>query len=121
MTTIHSLEKAVKKAWTKDTCYPPDRNNWTKEKPEIGQCAVTALIVQDEFHGDIVYNSQFDHYYNILPSGKKMDLTKGQFSSKITGPAVVVNRDEILYSPNAQKFKTLQRYRLLKKRLEQED
>ena len=118
MTTIKNLEKAMRKAWSKDTAYPLDQSRWIASTPEIGQCAVTALIIQDEFHGDIVYNARFDHFYNILPSGKIMDLTKGQFNKKVTGPVVIVNRDEILNSANAKKFKTLQRYNLLKQRLD---
>lgn len=116
--TTLSLAKVFRQAWDKKTCFPPVKPDWNSDKPELGQCAVTALIIQDKFGGDIVYNSEFDHYWNVLPSGRKMDLTKNQFPTRVKGSAVIVDRHEILHSANAKKFKTLQRYELLKNRLE---
>jgi hypothetical protein len=118
MSTTQSIEKAIRQAWSRDTCYPLVQNKWSTQRPELGQCAVTALVVQDIFGGDIVYNSKFDHFWNVLPSGRKVDLTKGQFDTRVTGPAVTVERTEILESEDAIKFNTKTRYLLLKKRIE---
>lgn len=45
------IEKALKSSWSKETCYPPWARGWTTENPTKGQCAVTALVVQDYLGG----------------------------------------------------------------------
>jgi hypothetical protein len=115
---IRLLQKAVKKAWDKRTCYPGDLTKWNENLPETGQCAVTALVINDLYGGQIVFNEAFDHFWNILPDGRELDLTKGQFNCKITGEKVLVTRDAILYSPAAKRFRTNSRYHLLKKRVD---
>ena len=45
------LEKALKKSWCKETSYCP--NEWNELNPSLGQCAITALIVNDYF-GEIL-------------------------------------------------------------------
>jgi len=112
------LVEAIKQAWDDKTCYPVVRAFWTPDKPELGQCAVTALVVQDKLGGEILYNSKFDHYWNVLPNGSKLDLTRKQFDTKVAGPAIPVKREEILETEGAKKFKTGHRYKLLKKRVE---
>jgi len=115
---IRVLQKAVKQAWDEATCYPGDLSRWSKNLPETGQCAVTALLINDIYGGEIVFNQAFDHFWNILPNGRELDLTKGQFNRKVTGEKVPVTRDAILHSAAAKLFKTNSRYRLLKKRVD---
>lgn len=65
--------------WDRDTCYPSLRKKWTHLRPETGQCAVTALVVQDLLGGEIVWNKDRNHYFNrVLPS-QVLDLTLKQF------------------------------------------
>lgn len=73
------LYAAVEKSWGADTSASPDR--WTEERPSIGQCAVTALIVQADFGGELlrVVNQGESHYFNRLPTGRTLDWTRAQF------------------------------------------
>ncbi len=117
---IKHVEKAIKQSWDKDTCYPKLADQWTAENPALGQCAVTALIIQHYFNGEILYCEHTNHYWNKLPDGKKIDLTKMQFAkdTKICQDKIK-SRDEILNSQSAIQAKTAQRYQLLKQRIEQ--
>ena len=45
------LQKAVKKSWGVDTAYRDDIPKWLINNPAAGQCAVTALIIDDFFRG----------------------------------------------------------------------
>ena len=48
---VADLQKLLQKAWSKETSFEPD--NWTPENPAWGQYAVTALVVQDFFGGEL--------------------------------------------------------------------
>ena len=85
--------------WSVETSSDPDgwrKRNPVKRKrlirvperlnPAWGQCAVTALIVQDLVGGDLVRvvatlpdNSEVSHYFNRLVDGRDVDLTRHQF------------------------------------------
>lgn len=78
-------------AWCRETSYCPDE--WSEENPARGQCAVTALVVQDLLGGIIVRSVVGDevHYWNeLLPDGTHVDLTREQFPSY---PVDLVRRD----------------------------
>lgn len=107
---LRSLLKALRAAWTAGTSFSPDR--WLPETPSIGQCAVTALIVQDVFGGEILRgaSSEGSHYWNRLPSGLEVDLTADQFSSGSSFGAIEVRpRAYVLSFPE-----TCARYRALR-------
>lgn len=77
------LEKALLKSWSRETSYCSAE--WNESNPSFGQCAVTALIVNDYFGGDIVWsevrlpNSQkISHFFNVI-DGQEVDLTRSQF------------------------------------------
>ncbi|MBI1363082.1 MAG: hypothetical protein GC134_03780 [Proteobacteria bacterium] len=70
--------------WCAETSADPA--NWTPENPAYGQCAVTALLVQDLCGGEIVWaeavlpdGSKVSHYFNRLDGGEELDVTRGQF------------------------------------------
>lgn len=115
---ILKLSEAFKLSWGKETAYPSDATNWTKEIPSTGQCAVTSLIVHDEFGGKIHKNSKFNHYWNELPSGRIVDLTKDQFN---TTEEIIsegnVSKEDLLEGERAIRAKTNERYNLLKNRV----
>ncbi len=77
--TEAELTKAIAKSWSRDTSDDPQ--GWSYSNPARGQCAVTALIVQDFFGGDLLCtNINFTlHYWNLLPNRCELDLTRGQF------------------------------------------
>lgn len=79
---IKKVENRFKKAWCRATAYKQSER-WLPEHPSIDQCAVTALIVQEEFGGDILRSPTREgdsHYWNRLPDGSEIDLTADQFS-----------------------------------------
>jgi hypothetical protein len=85
----------------------------------MNQCAVTALIVQDYFGGDLLRCPMTDggsHYWNRLPTGEEVDLTKDQLDHIAGKPiweeVVVRNREYVLSYPD-----TAIRYELLKSRV----
>lgn len=77
---LSRLELALQNSWCPETT-----NNWESNNPARGHCAVTALIVQDFFKGEIRNCDAFfptgrkeSHYYNVI-NGEKADLTEQQF------------------------------------------
>jgi len=113
--TLKDLKKALKNSWSRETSSDP--NNWTSENPAWGQCAVTALIIQDYFGGDLLraaIEGIGSHYWNQLPDGSEIDLTKIQFLTAITIPAGEIRLREYVLSYPA----TVKRYEILKQRVE---
>ena len=108
-------------AWNAETAHPAYRDKWSPNNPSAGQCAVTALIVQEILGGDI-YSCKVghaSHFVNIV-NGKIFDLTADQFGGV----------DNIKYVNNSFKLKSRKsllqnkdvriRYELLKLRLSTE-
>ena len=58
-----TLKKIFKQAWNEKTCFPLDRKDWDRSIPEIGQCAVTSLILQEVYGGKIAYNKNLNHFW----------------------------------------------------------
>lgn len=107
------MKNDIRKAWSAQTSANPDE--WTPQNRANGQCAVTALIVQDYFGGELLRVVNHDgqsHYYNLI-DGVEIDLTRQQFESYYPqGPPEVREREYVLSFPE-----TLRRYALLKGRL----
>ena len=51
---IGQLKQILIQSWNLETCSPRLREKWNEENPSIGQCAITALIVNDFFGGKIM-------------------------------------------------------------------
>ena|SRR3989338_8145406 len=116
---LEILEKIIQESWNRDTCYPKLRNEWTPENQARGQCAVTALIVQDYVGGDLLYCRHNEHYWNRLPSGEEIDLTRRQFSQETTICLDETHeRDFVLNSEEAHITETSTRYQILKERVD---
>jgi len=115
---IRLIYEALKKSWSKETSYPSTQKDWSDKNPAFGQCAVTVLVVQDYFGGEILYCKHYNHYWNRLPNRREIDLTRSQFENKVTPCAdTIVSREYILKSESAKKAITSERYILLKKRV----
>ncbi|MCD6215824.1 MAG: hypothetical protein J7J92_01975 [Candidatus Aenigmarchaeota archaeon] len=116
--TIEDLGKVLEDAWCKETSYDPE--NWTPENPAYGQCAVTTLVVQDYFGGEIVHadvivnGKSVSHYFNKI-NNEEIDFTRKQFPSDaiITKTRTGDYRCHILANPNTKK-----RYEILKERVD---
>lgn len=98
---LDDLTRALGSAWGPDTCAPEDRPRWTADNPARGQCITTVLVVHDFFGGVllrgevVVGGERVDyHWWNRLPDGTDVDLTRGQF-----GPDEQVVGREVIERP----------------------
>jgi len=104
MTTwnLLDLDRALRASWAADTCSPDDllRTPWHPDNPAWGQCDISALLVHDLFGGDLMVGEVHHdgeqhgfHWWNALPSGIQLDVTREQFlhGQQVTA-ARVVNR-----------------------------
>jgi len=117
------LESALNDSWSRDSSSDP--GNWTLDNPSWGQCAVTALVVNDYLGGDIVWanavlpdGKEISHYFNKISDSEK-DFTRVQFpvGTVILGGVPKTKgfhstRDYILSYPATQS-----RYRILKQKV----
>lgn len=90
--TIEAIEKILPKAWTPRKGYRAESSLFVSGEAATGQCAVTALVLQDYFGGEIAKVKAFNpadprtsvsHYFNVI-EGKKVDITMGQFKVGVT-------------------------------------
>lgn len=105
------LEKTFDDAWSKETACLKDQVIWSEKNKALGQCAVTALIVQDIFGGELISSRDGSHFWNELPDGSQQDLSRKQFKSLIDFKEYrYVTRNEILDSKGANLANTRRRY-----------
>lgn len=78
-----SLELALKNSWTLESSSDPE--NWTPDNSSWGQCAVSALIVNDYLDGEIVWanailpdDKEISHYFNKVNDLEK-EVLLGMF------------------------------------------
>jgi ADP-ribose pyrophosphatase YjhB (NUDIX family) len=98
---VTSLEHTLRAAWCRWTSDPVDQPGWTDANPASGQCASTALVVQDRLGGDLLIADVHEadgarqgvHYWNRLPDGRELDLTREQFRrGEVVGPPQEIER-----------------------------
>jgi hypothetical protein len=85
--TREDIEAAVRAAWARDTCDPVDVDDWSAANPARGQCGTTALTINDLLGGELLVaevlradgSRQGVHWWNRLPDGAEIDLTREQF------------------------------------------
>jgi len=120
-TAIKELEVILPLAWSRATSADPQ--GWTRKNPAWGQCAVTALLIQDACGGTLVRTNAYTpgndapigHYFVRMADGVHIDLTRNQFPEGTTFSENTEERSrEYVLDP---KFSTRKRYRLLKRRL----
>ncbi|MEY4745217.1 MAG: hypothetical protein RL272_1162 [Candidatus Parcubacteria bacterium] len=123
-TKYGTLYALLRQAWGRDTASPSCQEGWESKHPSTGQCAVTALVVQDMCGGDIVrmdLGPLGSHYLNRLPNGEgstDYDLTWVQFpSGTLRTAAALADRAVMLESARAATYRTRDRYELLKERV----
>jgi hypothetical protein len=96
--TREDIEAAVRASWACDTCDPVDADDWSAANPARGQCGTTALTINDLLGGELLVaevlhadgTRQGVHWWNRLPDGTEIDLTREQFTS-----------DEVIQQPRA--------------------
>ena len=114
---ILKLYDDLKKVWSAETCAPRMRGDWSEENPTLGQCSITAFLVQDLLGGRVygvpLPDGNF-HCYNVV-DGTVFDLTSEQFGE-----------EKLVYTDNPEQFREVHfakeekrlRYELLKRKLE---
>ncbi len=116
MLTLPWLRPVVRDAWGPDTCDPVDLADWRPDNPARGQCGVTALVVQDLLGGDLMLGEVYEngsrrgcHYWNRLPDGTEVDLTRDQF-----GPAETLTAGTPVARPSSRPRRCRGQYELLR-------
>lgn len=121
MRTPDDLRAMLERAWCLETRSKNCTGPWTPETPSIGQCVPTTLIVQDEFGGIILRTNASTagaHYFNRLPGGNYIDLTRDQFpQGTIFEESREFPRWSMLHSPTAITLDIIGQYALLKRRV----
>lgn len=121
--TLEKLKSALEESWSNDTAH--GSVIWSKKNIANGQCAVTALVVNDYFGGEIIWaeailpnNEKISHYFNLI-NEEEIDLTRSQFPNgtiiphgKRKNKNFSTTRDFMLSNED-----TLGRYKILKKRV----
>jgi hypothetical protein len=108
------MTKALSQSWSRDTSAEPQA--WSEATPARGQCAVTALVVQDLLGGELLRCDvgNTSHYWNRLPSKREIDLTRHQFGPDFEPRTIEErSRDYVLAFSD-----TRNRYGKLRKRVE---
>src|SRR4029077_3189006 len=95
----------------RETSADPDQ--WSPEAPAWGQCAVTALVVQELLGGDLLraHVEGISHYWNRLPDGRDLDFTREQFEDGVhIPPGASRSRDYVLsFEETLRRYIALQR------------
>lgn len=71
--------------WCADTCAPRMRDEWSVNNPTLGQCSITAFLMQDLFGGKvygILRPGGNYHCFNVV-DGCVFDLTSEQFGDEV--------------------------------------
>jgi len=111
---LYELRQALQQSWGADTVF----GEWDEQHPSAGQCAVTALIIQDYVGGDLLRCSVHDgssHYWNRLPNGDELDFTEDQFTERcfpLREQPSIRDRQHVLSG-----YDTESRYQLLSQRV----
>lgn len=83
--TPQDLYDGLSSIWCEYTCAPRLRGDWTRENRTLGQCSITAFLVQDIFGGKvygILRPGGNYHCYNVV-DGCVFDLTSEQFGDEV--------------------------------------
>ncbi|MBQ9233122.1 MAG: hypothetical protein IJ167_12430 [Lachnospiraceae bacterium] len=83
--TPYDLYDVLSDIWCVETCAPRLRDEWTPENKTLGQCSITAFLVQDIFGGEVygvLRPGGNYHCYNVV-GDRVFDLTSEQFSDEV--------------------------------------
>ena len=102
--------------WCAETCAPRMRKDWAPENRTLGQCSITAFLIQDIFGGKVFGVPLGDGNYHCFNDvdGCVFDLTSEQFGDTRLDYANCPEQDRAVHFAKAEKK---ERYELLKERL----
>ena len=92
------------------------RKDWTPENKTLGQCSITAFLVQDIFGGEVYGIPLPDggfHCYNVV-DGHLFDLTSEQFPGQVLCYENNPQQHREIHFAKEEKY---QRYELLREKL----
>ena len=102
--------------WSADTCTPRLKNQWNSNNRTLGQCSITAFLMQDIFGGK-VYGIRRSggnyHCFNVV-GNCVFDLTSEQFGNEILNWDICQEQFREVHFAREEKR---QRYLLLKSEL----
>ncbi len=104
------------KVWCAETCAPRMRGNWTESNRTLGQCSITAFLLQDIYGGKVYGVPLGDgnfHCFNVV-DGCIFDLTSEQFGDTVLDYTHCPEQDRSVHFAKAEKRA---RYELLKARM----
>lgn len=104
--------------WCADTCAPRLRDKWSEDNKTLGQCSITAFLMQDIFGGKvcgILRSGGNYHCFNVV-GDRVFDLTSEQFGDEILN---YNNCPEQYREIHFSKEEKLLRYKYLKQQLYQ--
>lgn len=113
---IENIQKILLECYSKDLCYPKIQNNYTENNKTFGMCAITSLVLNDYFGGEIgkIHVDRTSHYFNIIHN-EIIDLTASQFDSFIEyKDCVIVKREDILTQNTKERYKELKNRVIIK-------
>lgn len=119
---IENVKEILLECYSKDLCYHKVQNEWNDNNKCFGMCAITSLIINDYFGGNIckIYVDGISHYFNLIED-KIIDLTSSQFNCDIDYKNYqIVDREKILTDDTKRRYNVLKE-RLVKKLLKQVD
>ena len=112
---VRALYDILEDVWCADTCALRMRENWNDNNKTLGQCSITAFLVQDIFGGDVygidTANGNL-HCFNII-DGVSFDLTSEQFDYELDYSGARLQKREEHFA----KEEKYERYCFLKKRV----
>ena len=114
---IRELYEQLSQVWCRETCAPRMQDEWSPENRTLGQCSITAFLVQDLLGGRVRGVPLEDgsvHCFNEV-EGQIFDLTSEQFGELRLDYTDRPLQDRQEHFADAGK---LRRYELLKARLE---
>lgn len=119
---IDKLIDALRHSWHRDTA-AEQCTSAGPSKPH-GQCAITALVVQDYLGGALLrceFPDKTSHYWNLIIGIGEIDLTREQYAAELEIPrGVEVPRARVLEGERAIAARTSERYELLKRRVDRQ-
>lgn len=119
---IKNIQKVLLECYSKDLCYPKVQCDWNENNRCFGMCAITSLIINDYFGGDIckIYVDGISYYFNLIENNI-VDLTKDQFNREMDYKDYkIMDREKILTDDTKNRYITL-KARLINKLLRQVD
>ena len=106
----------LSRLWCAETCAPGLRKDWSAQNNTLGQCSITAFLIQDLMGGQVwgvPLPGGGVHCFNEV-DGCLFDLTSEQFGGAALDYAARTLQDRETHFADGDKFA---RYQLLKSRL----